>query len=121
MENKDDLMNESLPGDGEVDLQQQDEESWVHLILGIPYFGEILTFVIAVLPAGLLFTVLPETESKTVEFFYTVGVLLITYFWLRFLERKARLAICLPIPILNIRIKWLLLPLGLLLIFADRL
>lgn len=121
MQNKDDLMDDSVPSEIHSDPQEQDEETWLHVILGIPYVGEFLTFIIAMLPAILLVTVVMlvfNTESDTVINWVMLFSLPITYFWLRFLERKARLAICLPVPILNIRIKWLLLPVGLLVFYS---
>lgn len=121
MQNKDDLMDDSVPSEIHSDPQEQDEETWLHVILGIPYVGEFLTFIIAMLPAILLVTVVMlvfNTESDTVINWVMLFSLPITYFWLRFLERKARLAICLPVPILNIRIKWLLLPVGLFVFYS---
>ena len=107
--------------DDHVDLQEQDEETWLHVILGIPYVGGILTFAIAMLPAILLVAAVMlifSTESETVINWVMLCSLPVTYIWLRFLERRFNLAICLPIPILNIKIKWLLLPLGLFVFYS---
>ena len=107
--------------DDHVDLQEQDEETWLHVILGIPYVGGFLTFAIAMLPAILLVAAVMlifSTESETVINWVMLCSLPVTYIWLRFLERRFNLAICLPIPILNIKIKWLLLPVGLFVFYS---
>jgi hypothetical protein len=84
--------------------------------LGIPYVGEFLAAIIAMLPsilAVLAAGFVHDIDSGKVIDWTMLVSLPITYFWLRYLERKAGLVLCLPLPIMNIRIKWILLPVGL--------
>ena len=101
------------------------EDTWLHIILGIPYLGDLLTTLIAVAPmvliilvADQLFGVQLDSDSEEIippaEFWLVLLFIPIWYFWLRYLERKVSLSICLPLPIINIKIKWLLIPFGVL-------
>ena len=120
MEHDDDVAIDPTRDETLVDLQNQDEESWLHLILGFPYIGEILAAIVAMLPTlvlGIAVLLILDTDSDIVLNWVILLTLPVTYFWLRYLERKAGLALCLPLPIVNIRIKWTLLPIGLILAY----
>ncbi len=109
----------------EPEAETQTGETWLQLILGIPYIGDILTTLIAVAPMVLILLLLhwtlgfePDSGAgdniPPGEFWLVLLFLPVWHVWLRYLERKAGLAICLPLPIVNIRIKWLLIPFGIL-------
>lgn len=127
------------PGDAppqdeiEPAAETQTGETWLQLVLGIPYIGGILTTLIAVAPMVLILLILDWTmgiapDSGTGddippgEFWLVLLFLPVWHVWLRYLERKAGLAICLPLPVVNIRIKWLLIPFGILwvLMYTER-
>jgi len=123
-EEREELPEETAQSQLEPAPAEQDEETWLHIILGIPYIGEFLTAVIGVFPmilifaaSEMLFGVEPEAETRneisTAEFWTVLAGIPVLYAWLRYLERKLRLAICLPLPIVSIRLKWLLIPFGL--------
>jgi len=102
------------------DLETQDEDSWILIILGFPIVGEFLAFIVAVLPTiilGAAVMLILDTDSDTVINWTILLTLPITWFWLRYLEKKAGLVLCLPLPIVNIRIKWILPPVGLILAY----
>lgn len=101
--------------------QSETEKHWVFRILSIPQIGGLLTTVITFGPAAvfsLAFILLSETgESSTPGpflIFMTASLislmLLITWWWLNYLEAKIRLEILLPIPFLKIPLKWILYP-----------
>jgi len=123
-ETGDEMTEEITPNQVEPESTQQDEERWFSVILGIPYVGDFLTTVIGILPMILIFAVFGyEQEAATgdetgpKEFWTILVCIPVLYAWLLFLERKLRLAICLPLPIVSIRLKWLLIPFGLLWIY----
>ncbi len=104
----------------------ENQYNWIHTILSIPKIGGLLTSVIAITPAILIFLSFsmftlffksekskPPEESLWIYFFLVFGIVLIlivTWWWLNYLERKINLAIMLPIPFINIPIKWILYP-----------
>ena len=107
----------------EPEAKIQVEDTWLHLILGIPYVGDILTALIGFAPMILVFWLVykifgidlfsESSESMPPATFWIILLSIpIWYVWLRYLEKKVSLAICLPLPIVNIRIKWLLIPFG---------
>ena len=121
---KDALPEETAQDQVESESGQQDEERWFDLVLGIPYLGNFLTTVIGLLPMILIFAIFgfeQETgsgdETGPTKFWSTLAFIPVLYAWLLFLERKLRLAICLPLPIVSIRLKWLLIPFGLLWVY----
>ena len=120
MEHDDEVANGSAQDETLVDLEEHDEESWIHIILGFPVVGEFLAAIVAMLPTIVLaiaVLLILDTDSDTVLNWVILLTLPITWFWLRYLERKAGLALCLPLPIVNIRIKWILPPFGLILAY----
>ena len=120
MKDKNTVPNDPIQEETNSELQKQDEDSWLSLILDFPYIGEILAAILAMLPSIILVFVVAlvlDTDSDVVFNWAILISLPLTYFWLRFLERKAGLALCLPLPIVNIRIKWTLLPIGLILAY----
>jgi hypothetical protein len=98
----------------------ENQYNWLHTILSIPKIGGLLTSIIAILPAALIFLIfsfgLPENEETLSGFqFFLIVIMFVsaligTWSWLNYLERKIRLAIVLPIPFINIPIKWILYP-----------
>lgn len=120
MQHHEDVVDDSAPHETHVKLQEQDEDSWIHIILGFPIVGEFLAAIVAMLPSILVVAAVGLILNTESEYILSWGVLIslpATYFWLRYLERKAGLALCLPLPIVNIRIKWTLLPIGLILAY----
>jgi len=123
-ESKDEIPEETTQNHAEPEPAQQDEDRWFDVILGIPYVGDFLTTVIGILPMILIFAIFNFEEDTgagdvigPAEFWTTLLSIPVLYAWLLFLERKLRLAICLPLPIVSIRLKWLLIPFGLLWIY----
>ena len=106
-------------GDGEPGL--------LYGILNLPFIGETLAFILTVIPAGIIALVWVGIMSAlawifgytTDEFIETIfGVVstlavlvfagIISFAWLDFLEEEAGVRMCLPIPFINIPIKWCL-------------
>ena len=77
--------------------------AWLHTLLALPAFAVLL------LAAQMFAT---TVWSDTFEMVLLLIALPPTWLWLGFLERKAGLALCLPIPLVSIRLKWLVPPLG---------
>ena len=120
MKNREQHSDDEVREANETSSPIPEEDSWLSIILGFPYVGEFLAAVVAMLPSILaVFAVgfALDTDSDTVINWTILVSLPVTYFWLRYLERKAGLALCLPLPIVNIRIKWTLLPIGLVLAY----
>lgn len=120
MEHDDDVTSDPTQEGTHEELQEQDEDSWLSIILDFPYIGGFLAAILAMLPTIVLVLavmLILDTDSDTVIKWAILLSLPVTYFWLRYLERKAGLALCLPLPIVNIRIKWTLLPIGLILAY----
>ena len=114
MSDNEEILESSSQNELSDELPEQDP-GWVLLILSLPYIGGILTTVLALVPAALLFIAVGavlDIESETVSNWVLFFALPITWFWLRYLEKRAGVAVCLSIPVLNIPIKWLLLPLA---------
>jgi len=70
-EEREELPEETAQSQLEPAPAEQDEETWLHIILGIPYIGEFLTAVIGVFPmilifaaSEMLFGVEPEAETR---------------------------------------------------------
>lgn len=120
MEQDDEVAIDSVQEEILVGPEENDEESWILIILGFPVVGEFLAAIVAMLPTiilGIAVLLILDTDSDTVINWTILLTLPITWFWLRYLERKAGLALCLPLPIVNIRIKWVLPPIGLILAY----
>jgi hypothetical protein len=101
----------------------EEPATWLHVILAIPFVGDILTALIGFAPMILVFWLVESkfgidmfsesAESMPTSTFWIILLSIpIWYVWLRYLEKKLNLAICLPLPIVNFRIKWLLIPFG---------
>ena len=91
--------------------------AWLHTLLALPAIGGFLGFCLAALPAFAVLLLAAEMSATTVwsdtfEMMLLLIALPPTWLWLGFLERKAGLALCLPIPLVSIRLKWLVPPLG---------
>ena len=92
------------------------------VFLSIPVIGELLTSIIALIPVVflgiiLIIPVLLLVDSMAIEYiiylllFITIFVLIpISYWWLKLLEREVRLIVCLPIPIIELPVKYILYP-----------
>lgn len=102
-------------------IGNENQHNWIFTILSIPNIGGLLTTIIAVAPAAifsLIFILVSSPEESALPdgllIFITVilliSMLLITWWWLNYLEAKINLAILLPIPFINIPIKWILYP-----------
>jgi len=106
----------------EPNENNDNQHSWIHTILSIPTIGGFLTFVVAIAPAILIllafspFFLSEESEKANssldtlLAFVVPILLLLITWWWLHYLERKIQLGIMLPIPFINIPVKWILYP-----------
>lgn len=114
--------------DGEVpEGEPRQGENWVLLILNIPKVGEFLAFCLAAAPLFLMmvgFLLLGDVfgfdgGDDAYAGYVLMAAIVPTYFWLAFLEDRAGVRLCLPIPIVNIPIKWLLLPAFLLLLLDS--
>lgn len=87
-------------------------------ITNIPEYGGVVAFVIAIIPTFLVlifyaavFGEPAENDSDTQTFIWPLLIATpLTWKWLLYLERVAKMSICLPIPIINIPVKWLLGP-----------
>jgi hypothetical protein len=105
----------------EPDIQDQGEPAaftnWILIILGLPKIGGPLAFLLAFVPFFALlvvFVLAAEAvgfSSDTASVAAIVVGIPLTYMWLRFLEAKAGVMLCLPIPLINIPIRWALIAL----------
>jgi len=111
---------ELQPDDFDPDLGEDQSPSWVSIILDLPRVGGFLCFALAAIPfflVALVSTIFADlfgyTSGSESEFFY-ISVIgwPITYVWLLFLERRAGVALCLPLPIVNIKIRWVMIALA---------
>ena len=100
----------SSAGKNQSDSLNENKCELLHFVLSIPTIGEYLTFGIAVAPIFILVLALiaiwEDGSSWTVLIAFPFAL-----WWLRLLERRCDLTICLPIPIINIPVKWFVLPL----------
>ncbi len=91
------------------------EETFLQKVLGLPTIGEYITTFVGLIPAFIYFLIVyvisGDITDKAMNI-HTFIILLLTYIWLIFLERKGKVKIC--TPIIPIPIKWLLIPLVLL-------
>ena len=118
--NSDGQDSESTSRESPPDLEDQSEDdtNWFVLILNIPKLGGFLSFCIAVAPLFvliILFLILGDIfgfDANVDDYmdYVILAAIIPTYFWLVFLENKARVQLCLPIPFVNIPIKWILFP-----------
>lgn len=93
------------------------------VFLSIPVIGEFLTSILALIPMVLLGVILIIPVLLLIDYiaieyfiylllFITIFVLIpISYWWLKLLEREVRLIVCLPIPIIELPVKYILYPL----------
>ena len=99
----------------------ENQYNWIFTILSIPNIGGLLTTIIAVAPAAifsLIFILVSSPEDSElpsgllifITVFLLISMLLITWWWLNYLEEKINLAILLPIPFINIPLRWILYP-----------
>ncbi|MBK8845924.1 MAG: hypothetical protein IPO27_04840 [Bacteroidetes bacterium] len=92
------------------------EKTFLQKALGLPLIGEYITTAVGIIPAFIYFIIVwivfdSDSSDKYMSYHIFIIVLL-TYIWLIFLERKGKVKIC--TPIIPIPIKWLLIPLVLL-------
>ena len=106
---KEDRTNSSA-GKNQSDSLNENKCELLHFVLSIPTIGEYLTFGIAVAPIFILVLALiaiwEDGSAWTVLIAFPFAL-----WWLRLLEKRCDLTICLPIPIINIPVKWFVLPL----------
>lgn len=92
-----------------------EEKTLLQKTLGLPLFGEYITTAVGIMPAFIYLIIqfiLFSSDSVDKNFsIHFLIMILLTYIWLIFLERKGKVIIC--TPIIPIPIKWLLIPLGL--------
>lgn len=120
MANEDQNSDNGVQQEIEADSPPPMEDTWLGIILGFPYVGEFLAALVAMLPAILAVFIVGfafDTDSDKALDWVILLSLPFTYIWLRYLERKAGVALCLPLPLVNIPIKWTLLPIGLILAY----
>jgi hypothetical protein len=112
---------ESNTSKQEAQMQNGIKYQWIFTLLSIPKIGGLLATIIIVAPAcvfSLLFISIVPIDNPDVPggpvILITVillsCMLIATWWWLHYLERKVNLAFFLPIPFINIRIKWILYP-----------
>ena len=94
---------------------------WLHVILDLPKIGGFLCFWLAAAPLFAIMVIheilfAGPSDAGMTDGELGVAVLVAlppTWWWLRLLERKAGVGLCLPLPIVNIPIRWTLAPVGL--------
>lgn len=102
-------------------IGNENQHDWIFAILSIPNIGGLLTTIITFAPAAIFslifILVSPADESSLpggllifITAILLISMLLITWWWLNYLEAKINLAILLPIPFINIRLRWILYP-----------
>jgi len=105
----------------EAPIENDFKYQWVFTLLSIPQIGGLLATIIVVAPAAvfsLLFISIAPIDDSAIPGWPVILFLVIilsceliaTWWWLHYLERKINLAFYLPIPFINIRIKWVLYP-----------
>lgn len=105
----------------EAPIENDFKYQWIFKILSIPQIGGLLATILVVAPAAvfslLFISIVPMDDSDLpggpLILFLAIILsceLIATWWWLLYLERKIRLAFYLPIPFINIRIKWALYP-----------
>ena len=92
------------------------------VVIRIPVIGEYLTSIIALIPVLILGIILfipfillvgdlPGDQIFYILVFIALFIFIpISYWWLKILEREVRLIVCLPIPIIQIPVKYILYP-----------
>jgi hypothetical protein len=103
-----------------TNINIENQYNWLHTILSIHKIGGLLTSIIAIAPAILIllpfYLFFPKNEEEYIVLQFllmalTLALVLIgTWWWLNYLERKINLAILLPIPLIKIPLKWILYP-----------
>lgn len=107
-------------------MENNNQNKWIFLILSIPNIGGLLTTIVTFAPASIfslvfspIFILIPSLNESTLLgglLIFITGILLIsmllliTWWWLNYLEAKIGLAILLPIPFINIPLRWILYP-----------
>ena len=87
----------------------------------LPKIGRLLLVIVTFVPASVIssiyvtFFASEETESIEIQGVIILAVviscmIISTWWWLHYLERKFNLTIFLPIPIINVPLKWILYP-----------
>jgi len=97
----------------EEESKVKEEKTFLLKVLEFPFIGEYITTFIALIPAILIYwlKIFPENEK-----WEAIAVGSISFLWIIFLEKKGKVKICTPhIPI---PIKWLLIPLTIILLFT---
>ena len=99
---------------------EKGSKHWIFSLLAIPRIGGLLATLITVAPAAvfsLMFIAIapaddsiPGTPVIIITAILISCMLISTWWWLHYLERKIGLAIYLPIPFINIRLRWVLYP-----------
>jgi len=92
------------------------------VFISIPVIGEFVTSIIALIPLVILglILIIPLrilNNNIMIEYFIFIEIFIfifilipIAYWWLLLLEREVRLVVCLPIPFIQIPIKYVLYP-----------
>jgi hypothetical protein len=92
------------------------------VMTSIPFIGEYITSIIALIPIVILgiillfpFNILAENIAVEyviyiLIFFFFFILIPIAYWWLLWIEREVRLVVCVPIPIIEIPVKYVLYP-----------
>ena len=97
----------------EEESKVKEEKTFLLQVLQFPFIGEYLTLLIALIPAFLMIPLKISPENDKWEL---IAIASLTILWLLFLEKKGKIKICTPhIPI---PIKWILIPLTIILLFT---
>ena len=97
----------------QVESNDNEEKTFLQLILTFPFIGEYITTFIALIPAILIYwlKIFPENEK-----WEAIAVGSISFLWVILMEKKGKVKLC--TPHLPIPIKWLLIPFTLIMFFS---
>lgn len=87
----------------------------------LPKIGNLLLVIITFVPSSIISMIytslFPVEETESIEVYEVIALAIVistmiisTWWWLHYLERKFNLSILLPIPLIKIRLKWIIYP-----------